>query len=231
MNLQKIKLISLSAIFTVALSACGGSSDETNTPPPPAAIVDTDGDGVADSEDAFPNDPNEWADENNNGIGDNADAARASVGAPTGEEGDCSAQTEGLNWDALFTKNCTKLSDYNLFQEDTDPTANPSNGGVPYGLSTALFTDYATKYRYIFIPEGEQAKYTQSEVLDFPVGTVLVKTFAMPADTSMRDGEELLVETRLLIHRAEGWFALPYYWNSTNDATLAIAGKQIENMT
>jgi chitinase len=37
--------------------------------------VDSDGDGVPDSQDAFPNDPKEWADANRNGIGDNADAA------------------------------------------------------------------------------------------------------------------------------------------------------------
>ncbi len=37
--------------------------------------MDTDGDGVLDSQDAFINDPSEWADANGNGVGDNADAA------------------------------------------------------------------------------------------------------------------------------------------------------------
>jgi hypothetical protein len=37
--------------------------------------LDTDGDGVPDSQDAFLDDPKEWADANGNGIGDNADAA------------------------------------------------------------------------------------------------------------------------------------------------------------
>ena len=36
-------------------------------------IGDTDGDGYSDHLDAFPNDPNEWADNDNDGIGDNAD--------------------------------------------------------------------------------------------------------------------------------------------------------------
>jgi hypothetical protein len=35
---------------------------------------DSDGDGVIDSEDAFPNDPNEYADSDGDGLGDNADA-------------------------------------------------------------------------------------------------------------------------------------------------------------
>jgi hypothetical protein len=37
--------------------------------------LDSDGDGVPDNQDAFPNDPKEWADANGNGTGDNADAA------------------------------------------------------------------------------------------------------------------------------------------------------------
>lgn len=253
MILKNLKFISLATLFSITLTACGGSSEDSSTNNPPVAVVDADGDGVIDSEDTFPNDAaetvdsdgdgignnadvfpddvTEWADDNNNGVGDNADAQNVDVGGPTGQEGDCSAVSMGLNWDALYTKNCIKLSDYNLFQVNSDPTDNPIEGGIPYDLSTPLFTDYATKYRFIFIPEGGKTEYTQSEVLSFPVGTVLVKTFAMPADTSMRTGEELLIETRLLIHRADGWVALPYYWSSAEDATLAIAGKQVENTT
>lgn len=37
-------------------------------------IVDSDGDGVPDDEDAFPNDPTEWDDTDGDGVGDNADA-------------------------------------------------------------------------------------------------------------------------------------------------------------
>lgn len=36
--------------------------------------VDSDGDGVPDDEDAFPDDPSEWADSDGDGVGDNADA-------------------------------------------------------------------------------------------------------------------------------------------------------------
>ena len=45
----------------------------------PPVDPDSDGDGVPDSQDAFPNDPTEWLDSNGNGIGDNADAAAAQV--------------------------------------------------------------------------------------------------------------------------------------------------------
>lgn len=43
-----------------------------------ACEPDTDGDGVIDDDDAFPNDPAESADSDNDGVGDNADACAAS---------------------------------------------------------------------------------------------------------------------------------------------------------
>jgi hypothetical protein len=46
------------------------SDTVTITVSPP---VDSDGDGVYDSQDAFPHDPNEWADADGDGVGDNAD--------------------------------------------------------------------------------------------------------------------------------------------------------------
>ncbi|WP_449284621.1 SO2930 family diheme c-type cytochrome [Marinobacter sp. PE14] len=165
------------------------------------------------------------------GMGQTGSALNASAGAPTGSEGNCSATIEGVNWDALMTEVCPKLSDYNLFADASDPTAGPTRGGVPYDLSTALFSDYTTKYRYVFVPEGKKVGYSASEVLEFPVGTVIAKTFALPENTAMRDGAELVIETRLLIHRTDGWIALPYYWSSASDATLAIAGKRLTDLT
>ena len=50
-------------------------------------------------------------------------------------------------------------------------------------------------------------------MFDFPVGSVLIKTFAFAPD--MRDPalNERYIETRLLIHKADGWVAYPYIWN------------------
>jgi hypothetical protein len=47
-------------------------------------VVDSDGDGVPDSQDAFPNNPKEWKDSDLDGIGDNADAdQKAAMGYPS----------------------------------------------------------------------------------------------------------------------------------------------------
>lgn len=148
----------------------------------------------------------------------------------------CSGASEGVKWEALLSENCPNLADYNLFADPADPTSGPNSGGLPYDLTTALFTDYASKYRYVFIPEGEQASYSQTEAFDFPVGTVIVKTFAMPENTAFRDGAERIIETRLLIHRADGWVGRPYVWfdtegNQTDDARLAITGGKLDLTT
>jgi hypothetical protein len=53
----------------------------TDTVSVTAQSADIDGDGVPNSQDAFPTDPKEWADANHNGIGDNADATAAAAAA------------------------------------------------------------------------------------------------------------------------------------------------------
>ncbi len=140
----------------------------------------------------------------------------------------CTSDSTDVNWEALLTENCENLSDYNLFTDNTDPTSDPNGPGIPYDMSTPLFTDYATKYRFIYVPDGEAATYSDHEVMEFPVGSVLVKTFALPDDTSDRDGAETIIETRLLINRADGWTALPYYWENTTDAEYVVAGKTVD---
>ena len=45
-------------------------------------VLDTDGDGVPDDQDAFPNDPNEWEDTDGDGIGNNADPDDDNDGVP-----------------------------------------------------------------------------------------------------------------------------------------------------
>lgn len=147
----------------------------------------------------------------------------------------CESNPEEVNWDLLLTSQAAKLSEYKLFEKSCDPTSNPNGGGFPYDLTTALFTDYSTKYRFTFIPPGESATYTEDEVLEYPVGTVLVKTFSLPKDTAIRGyraetgfDDEKLVETRLLVHREGGWVAMPYIWNDAGtDAELHLSGKTI----
>ncbi|WP_300531206.1 SO2930 family diheme c-type cytochrome [Maricaulis sp.] len=108
----------------------------------------------------------------------------------------------------------------------------PASGVVAYELTSPLFTDYAHKLRTIWMPEGSQATYREGEVLDFPVGTVITKTFyyprsseagvlasaytgEAPAKVSALDLDTVeLIETRILVRRENGWDAIPYRWES-----------------
>lgn len=142
------------------------------------------------------------------------------------EAGVCGGTGTEINQAALMEANCQYLSSYRLFQDESNPTTGPSGEGLPYELTTALFSDYTSKYRFVFLPDGTSAQYSEQESFYFPVGTVISKTFSLPADTAFRGFEnETLLETRLLIHRDSGWTALPYVWNADKtDAEFKAAG-------
>ena len=148
--------------------------------------------------------------------------------------------------------NPERLSDWNLLRIDSG-SLKLNDRVVAYDLNSSLFTDYAHKLRTVWLPEGKAANYDAAEAFDFPVGTVISKTFyypladgASPSDdrvlrtaddtqNRLNSGFELsnvkLIETRLLIRRKEGWVALPYVWNDEQtDAVLMRTGdvKQLE---
>lgn len=142
-----------------------------------------------------------------------------------------SGPANGINWAAL-PYNCPELKHFGLFENASDPRSAPREGGMPFDVTTPLFSDYASKYRTIFLPPGGQAKFNgqasgPNAHIEFPVGTVISKTFAF------RDGDdEAVIETRLLIKRNDNngplWQGLPYLWENgvdgTPSASLAVAG-------
>ncbi len=113
------------------------------------------------------------------------------------------------------------LAAYRLFSDAGART--PNAGLTPYALNTPLFSDYADKHRLLFLPPGRAATYTPTGVLDLPVGTVLVKTFAYPAAA-----RERFIETRLLIRKADGWVPNTYVWNAAQtEARLVRSGARV----
>jgi uncharacterized repeat protein (TIGR03806 family) len=116
----------------------------------------------------------------------------------------------------------------------TDPT-KPAAGLVPYAVRSALWSDGATKERFMRVPDGAKIHVLDCAVdadackdpglggsgedeghFDMPVGTVLVKNFSI-------EGKH--IETRLLMRRSSsaltGWKGFSYEWNDAQtDATL-----------
>jgi uncharacterized repeat protein (TIGR03806 family) len=122
---------------------------------------------------------------------------------------------------------------------------------MPYGLNTPLFSDYALKLRTIWMPTGPSAQYRSDEEFDFPVGTIISKTFhyeraggdtdgyirlikadregALDVDGTLDLDDYFLAETRLLVRYEDGWQAFPYVWNAgQNEALLEPAGELLE---
>ncbi|WP_405519300.1 SO2930 family diheme c-type cytochrome [Spirosoma sp. KNUC1025] len=117
-----------------------------------------------------------------------------------------------------------KLSEYRFF-EGNPASQQPAAGVVPYALNTPLFSDYAEKLRFIKLPAGQSVAYNDTAVLNFPVGTTLIKTFYFPVDFRNPAKGRRLIETRLLVHQPEGWKAFDYVWNDEQtDAFLEVAG-------
>ena len=116
------------------------------------------------------------------------------------------------------------LSDYGFFK-GTIKDQIPADGVLPYALNSPLFSDYASKLRFVKLPPGQSVAYNPDSVLQFPVGTAIVKTFYYPIDERNSKKGRRLMETRVLLHEAKGWVALPYIWNKEQtDATLEVAG-------
>lgn len=115
----------------------------------------------------------------------------------------------------------SRLHDYGFFLDGA--ARQPDQRLKAYALNTPLFSDGADKLRYIYMPEGAKLETDADGLLRFPVGSAIIKTFAFGAGEDQR-----YIETRVLLHRADGWLALPYRWNEEQtEAKLALAGGRV----
>jgi uncharacterized repeat protein (TIGR03806 family) len=138
------------------------------------------------------------------------------------------------------SENPLRLSDWNLFSVD-DGELRPNADTLTFQPRNTLFTDYAHKLRTMWVPAGTQIGVSDGR-LQYPVGTVLSKTFYYPvgeqgrllktvdrgASASLSAADNRLLETRLLVRRQSGWEAFPYVWNEEQDeAFLRVAGTSV----
>ncbi|MFK8030116.1 MAG: PA14 domain-containing protein [Gammaproteobacteria bacterium] len=111
-------------------------------------LTDTDGDGVPDSQDAFPNDPTETTDSDGDGVGDNADVF---PNDPT-ETIDTDADGVGDNADAFpFDPTETLDSDGDGIGDNSDPT--------PFG-EQLFFDDFEGASSWVLNPNGSDSATT-----------------------------------------------------------------------
>ncbi|MBC7777991.1 MAG: hypothetical protein H7246_21345 [Phycisphaerae bacterium] len=118
----------------------------------------------------------------------------------------------------------TRLSDYSFFLGKISDLA-PAPNVFPYEVNAPLFSDYAEKARFVFLPDGQQMKYDTERAFAFPTGAVIIKNFFYWNDARAPEKGRKILETRLLLKEEKGWKALEYLWNAEQtDAFLEVAG-------
>lgn len=119
----------------------------------------------------------------------------------------------------------------------------PAEGLLPYDVNVPLWSDGATKQRYLALPQPKSVRFDATGPWQFPQGTVLVKTFFLPATRQAAERPPRAVsaaeladprqwrrlETRLLVHSPEGWQGYTYVWNDAQtDAELLDGSKTVD---
>jgi uncharacterized repeat protein (TIGR03806 family) len=118
------------------------------------------------------------------------------------------------------------LSEYGFFSGKL-AQMQPVDEVLPFEPITPLFTDEAHKARFVWLPEGRKARFNGAhEVLDFPNGAVLLKSFYY--NNALANGGRRIIETRMLYKRDGQWEIFNYVWNAEQtEAYLNLQGSTI----
>lgn len=132
-----------------------------------------------------------------------------------GSEDASNAGTGGVAGMPATPPTPTKLSETGLYSDLANETL--THGVERYHPTHELWSDGATKQRWVWLPPGSQIDTSDMNYWVYPVGTKLWKEFS-------RDGKR--VETRLLQKNGEGdWYMVAFHWNDAQtDADAVPAG-------
>lgn len=125
------------------------------------------------------------------------------------------------------------LSEYAFFVGDLR-NQEPTTGVYEFEPNAVLWSDHADKRRFVVMPDETAAASLPLDDAcgdapwDWPVRSILIKSFAFRADFRDPASPSTLVETRLLIREADDWTGHVYRWNDHQDeATRLIAGDEV----
>jgi uncharacterized repeat protein (TIGR03806 family) len=108
------------------------------------------------------------------------------------------------------------LSEYGFFEGDM-AGLSPNTDVLLYEPTAPLFSDYAFKKRFVWMPKGSAATCNPADTdapFEFPDKAILIKNFYYPTDFAKPEGERRIIETRLLVKQKGEWIAYPYQWNA-----------------
>jgi hypothetical protein len=148
--------------------------------------------------------------------------ARASTAACVIPADDCSSGTCVPN--AKFPQTLTDTGCYSNVATQTVIA-----GALPYEINSPLWSDGATKHRFIVLPDKATIGYTATGAWLMPIGTIIIKEFGFLAETT-DPTSEFPMETRFLVKRCEEggctepWQGYSYQWNTAGTEATLLPG-------
>ncbi|MBK7859452.1 MAG: PQQ-dependent sugar dehydrogenase [Archangiaceae bacterium] len=124
-----------------------------------------------------------------------------------------------------------KLSQTNLFRDLSSLT--PSSLVHPYSIRSPLWSDGASKHRFVYVPAGQTAAAEADGGMDLPPGSMLVKQFDLPDSAQPTGGRTKRLETRVLVVGNQDTYGVTYRWNHDGtdaDLLLEAADEQIDDL-
>ena len=96
------------------------------------------------------------------------------------------------------------------------PSRTPADGILSYSVNVPLWSDGGGKERAIVLPEDETMTWADEDQWELPDGTILIKTFTDPADSTRA------LETRFLVRDGTWWRGATYQWNEEGTDALVL---------
>ncbi|HRG18554.1 MAG TPA: hypothetical protein PLP39_05660 [Flavobacterium lutivivi] len=120
-----------------------------------------------------------------------------------------------------------KLSDYNFFKGELK-NLTPELNVLLYEPISSLFSDYAHKKRFIWIPKGSKATYDgDAKIIQMPVGSAIIKNFYY--ENVQPNNDTKIIETRIMIKKVDGWIFANYVWNDEQtEAFFDLNGSNVD---
>jgi len=99
-----------------------------------------------------------------------------------------------------------RLSEVGFYRDVVNQVV--SDTAIEFTPRYPLWTDGATKRRWIVLPEGGSVQTQDADDWSYPVGTATFKEFTR---------DDVRVETRMNLKTEDGWAAAAYIWNDAGD--------------
>ncbi len=106
----------------------------------------------------------------------------------------------------------------------------PETGVMPYDVNSKLWSDGASKFRWVSVPTGTHITFAPTGEWQFPEGTITIKHFEISTDENNPNIKRRL-ETRLLVKSAGGWYGVTYKWRADNSDADLLSGSLTESIS